>query len=387
MAEKVDEPTRTGLSGETLSTHEATPTLENMSRAERVELEALRAEIAAERMETQATIEALQAQLTPAHLKSQARHKVREVTVGKAQHMAHSAGYKAKNMGSSVWDTLKDNWIPTALIGAGAAWLAKSHQEGESRSRDYYYDPYFDDEFPDDQLRDYAGPSADMHHYYGGPGEEGGGGSGSGIDRVRKKASRAASHARDKAGGFMEKAKEKVSSAGGQAGGMVHNARDRASDSAGQVGHEARRLSRQAGYQARRMKDENPLLMAGALFGIGAALGFLIPETRKEEEWMGETRDELMEKAKARGKETLEQAQEVAKETGRTAAETAKEEARNKGLTSGSSASGKTHSGADGLKSGVSTSAEVHSSTGTKPSVSPKPVPAGATLRKDEKLP
>jgi len=339
MAEKIDEPTRTGHSVETLSTPESTPTLEGMSRMERAELEALRAEIAAERMETRATIEALQAQLAPAHLKSQARHKVRDATVGKAQHMAHSAGYKAKNMGSSVWDTIKDNWVPTALIGAGAAWLAKSRQEGESRSRDYYYDPYFDDEFPDDQLRDYAGPSADMHHYYRGPAEEGGGGSGSRTGRAREKASRAASHARDKAGGFMEQAKEKISAAGERAGSMVHSGRSRTSESAGRMGHEARRLSRQAGYQTRRMKDESPLLMAGALFGIGAALGFLIPETRKENEWMGETRDELMERAKTRGKETLEQAREVAKETGRTAVETAKEEAGRKGMSPGSSSS------------------------------------------------
>ncbi|MFW5639989.1 MAG: hypothetical protein ACOC0H_02355 [Thermodesulfobacteriota bacterium] len=386
MAEKKDETTRTGHSVETLSTPEETPTYKEMSPIERAELEALRAEIAAERMETRATIEALQAQLTPAHLKSQARKKVRKVTVGKAEHMAHSAGYKAKNMGSSAWDTLKDNWVPTALIGVGAAWLAKSHQGGGSRSEDVYYDPYFDDEFPDDQLRDYAGPSADMHHYYAGPAEEGGGG-GSRTGQAREKASRAASHARDKAGDMMAQTREKLSSAGEQAGGMVHNARERASESAGRMGHEARRLSRRAGDKTRRMKDDNPLMMAGALFGIGAALGFLIPETRKESEWMGETRDELVEKAKTRGKETLEQAKEAAKESGRTAAETAKEEARNKGLTSGSSAFGETHSGADELKSEVSTSAKVHPSTGTKPPVSSKPAPTGATIKKDEKLP
>lgn len=333
MVDKKDEPTRTGHAVDTSATAGTSPTVKEMTPGERAELEALRAEIAAERLETRATLESIQAQLTPAHLKSRAREKVRDVTVGKAQHMAHSTGHKAKHMGSSVWNTLKENWVPTALIGVGAAWLAKSGQEDAGRSRDYYYDPYFDDEFPDDQLRDYAGPSADMHHYYAGPAEEGGG-TGSRTGRVREKASRAAGHARDKAGGMISQARQKAASAGGHAGGKVRHARERASESAGRIGHEARRLSRQAGHQTRRMKDENPLMMAGALFGIGAALGFLIPETTKEDEWMGEARDGMLAQAKQRGRNTLERMEEVALETGKTAAETAREEAERKGLTS-----------------------------------------------------
>ncbi len=344
MVDRTDEPTRTGHAADTSATAGTSPTVKDMTPGERAELEALRAEIAAERMETRATLEAIQVQLTPAHLKSQAREKVRDVTVGKAQHMAHSAGYKAKHMGSSLWDTLKENWVPTALIGVGAAWLAKSSQEGESRSRDYYYDPYFDDEFPDDQLRDYAGPSADMHHYYAGPAEEVGG-AGSRTGQVRERASRAAGHARDKAGGMMSQARQKAVSAGEQAGSMVHHARERASESAGRLGHEARRRFRQTGHQTRRMKDENPLMTAGALFGIGAALGFLIPETRKEDEWMGHSRDEMLAQAKQRGRDTLERMEEVARETGKTAADTAREEAERKGLTSASATSPDTEAG------------------------------------------
>jgi hypothetical protein len=342
MAEKTDNLTRsgTGHDVEVRKIETTSPTIEDLDRTERAEVEHLRAEIAKDRMETEATLDAIQDRLTPAHLKEQAREKVREVTIGKAQNMAHTAGNRAKDAGYSMLDTLKDNIIPTAMIGVGLAWLVKNRKsEDEGHYGEYYADdPYLEEEYPEDQLRYYTGPAADMRTYYSESRESG---QGRTARHAREKASGAAERAREKAraageksGEMMDHAREKVSSVGERAGEAVGEARDRASEAASHAAHRTRELSRRARYKSRRMKDENPLIMAGALFAVGAALGFLIPETRKEQEWMGETRDELMDRAKERSRDTLERMEEVAKETGKTAKETAKEEAKRQGLAS-----------------------------------------------------
>ncbi len=248
-------------------------------------------------------------------------------------------------------DTLKDNMVPTAMIGVGLAWLVKSHKskDGGHYGEHYAYDPSIEEEYPEDQLRYYSGPAGDMRTYYSDPRDSGGGKT---AQHVREKASGAAEHVREKAraageksGEMMDHAREKVSSAGERAGEMAGDAWDRASDAAGHAAHRTGELSRSARNKSRRMKDENPLVMAGALFAVGAALGFLIPETRKENEWMGETRDDLMHRAQERGRDTLERMEEVAKETGKTAKDTAKEEAKRQGLASESDTKGQTAGG------------------------------------------
>ena len=101
MVEKTDRLTRreTGYAEDEKRTAKTSPTIEDMDRTERAEMEKLRSEIAKDRHEAQATIEAIKERLSPGHLKDQAQDKIREVTVGKAKDMAHTAKYKAKNVG------------------------------------------------------------------------------------------------------------------------------------------------------------------------------------------------------------------------------------------------------------------------------------------------
>jgi len=60
------------------------------------------------------------------------------------------------------------------------------------------------------------------------------------------------------------------------------------------------------------MVYENPFAVAAVGVAVGAALGFLIPETRREEELMGEARDTLLDKAKATASDTMERVKRVA---------------------------------------------------------------------------
>ncbi len=291
----------------------------HMNPSERAEVEQLRRDIARDRMETQETLEALAARLAPEHLKDQAQDKIREVTVGKAKDMAHSAGSSAKHAGYSLIDKIKDNPLPAAMAGLGIAWLAKEVKD--NRSSEGYYEEYYLDPCTAEELRHYPGPSADMRAYYGIEAEaehrRSSGGSG-----IGQKARHGTHAAREKAGSAASHARESARNAGERVRHATH-----------QAGHQTRHLSRQAQYKSRRALDENPLFVAGAMFALGAALGFLVPETRREDEWMGETRDELKARAESYGREKMEQAKEVAREAQHAATETAKEEAHRKGLT------------------------------------------------------
>jgi hypothetical protein len=102
----------------------------------------------------------------------------------------------------------------------------------------------------------------------------------------------------------------------------------RIEDTAGQVQHQA-----QGFWQ---MLQENPIA-AGALgLGIGAIAGMAIPETEKEHELMGETRDRVVGSVQDVAGEKLGQAQHIAEEVGRTAMEEAKSQAKSEGMMSGS---------------------------------------------------
>jgi hypothetical protein len=80
------------------------------------------------------------------------------------------------------------------------------------------------------------------------------------------------------------------------------------------------------------MLQSNPIA-AGALgLGIGAIAGMAIPESDKEHQLMGETRDRVIGSVQEVAGQTMDKAQHIAQEAGRAAME----EAKSQGVTSGS---------------------------------------------------
>lgn len=106
---------------------------------------------------------------------------------------------------------------------------------------------------------------------------------------------------------------------------MSYGARRRARD----VGRGGQYRLRQAqgGYQ--RLLDEQPLVLGALGLAAGLALGYALPITRREDELLGEYRDQLVYKAKETGQAYGEKAQRVAQ----SAVEGAKQEADNQNLT------------------------------------------------------
>ncbi len=85
--------------------------------------EEIRADIARTRAEMGETISSIKEKLSPEHFKEQIREKVIESTTVRAKKIAHVTGEKAREVGSTILETVKHNPIPVGLIGMGLVWL------------------------------------------------------------------------------------------------------------------------------------------------------------------------------------------------------------------------------------------------------------------------
>jgi ElaB/YqjD/DUF883 family membrane-anchored ribosome-binding protein len=70
---------------------------------------------------------------------------------------------------------------------------------------------------------------------------------------------------------------------------------------------------RQLGRAAQKTMRDNPLAAGATLAAVGAALGLAIPITRKEDEWLGEGRDEIVDKAEELARGAISKVENVTK--------------------------------------------------------------------------
>ena len=238
------------------------------------EIERTRAEIERTRADMGETVDAIQYRLSPENLKEQAKDRVKEATVGKAQ-----------GAGSTIMETIRANPLPAALTGLGLGWLFMSarRQSSAQLRTTYPYPPRYEE-------RSSSTPSA-----------------GEALERARDSVGETASQAQDKAGQVASQAQDRVS----------------------RLGDQARYQAQRAQGSFERMLRENPLTVGALAVGVGAAAGLAVPQTSKEHEVMGEARDTFVEKAQEKAEEAQEKVQRVAEE----AQSAAKEEAENQGLT------------------------------------------------------
>jgi ElaB/YqjD/DUF883 family membrane-anchored ribosome-binding protein len=263
------------------------------TEAEVDEVEATRVEIERTRAGMSETVDAIQDRLSPENLKQQAKDRVKEATVGKAQ-----------DAGSGIMDTIRQNPLPAALTGIGLGWLFVN-----ARKQSSYRPTYRDVTYRDAAYVEGYPPTSGAYGYPPRYEDEGMGGS---------SAAQAAERARDKVGETAGRAQDK-------AGELA----SRTQDGASQLGDQARYQARRAGDGFQRVLQENPLTVGALAVGVGAAIGLAIPETSKEHEVMGEARDNLVDKAQEKVQETQQKAQKVAEE----AQSAAQQEAENQGLT------------------------------------------------------
>jgi ElaB/YqjD/DUF883 family membrane-anchored ribosome-binding protein len=107
-----------------------------------------------------------------------------------------------------------------------------------------------------------------------------------------------------------------------------------AQQTAGQIADQAQWRAQQAAGGFQQMLQENPLAVGAAAIAVGAAIGLAIPETPQEDQWMGEARENLMQRAQETVQQTAGKVGAVAQETISTAKDTAQQAAQDQGLTS-----------------------------------------------------
>lgn len=294
---------------------------------DQVATEEIRAEIEQTRAEMSETIEAIQERLSPDHLKEQAqeqfqdikeqvreqvreqfqeaKHMLREATIGRVEHMVQYAGETVDDVRYTITDTIRQNPIPATLVGIGLSWLFMN--------RSATTPPRYSGRGGVGNSQIYSTPM------YSGQGYSERGGT---LQRAQAAAGNAASGVQDTAGS--------VASSVSETAGNV----------ASQVQETASQLVDQAQYRTERIEErfqqmlyQRPLAVGAITLALGAAVGLAVPETRREHELMGEARDNLLEKAQGAASQTMEKVQRVTGEVVDEARSTAKEAAQHQGLT------------------------------------------------------
>ncbi len=219
-------------------------------------------DIAATRQHIGETLDAIQSRLTPQHLLAEARDTVIDTTREKAEQVGQIAQATVKSAGSALSETLAENPLIGAVVGAGLQWFAILGKSGGSTM--------------DNQLQNPLDAT---------------------VHRVQDTAGQVASTAQ-------------------------------------QIGAQVQQQTQQATGWLQHTFEENPLLIGAVAVATGLAIGMAIPGTPQENRLMGETRDQLVQKAQHVAQETVHKVQAVTQETTQAAINAAAQEAHEQGLTS-----------------------------------------------------
>lgn len=271
-----------------------------------------------------------------------AKNVVHDATIGRVEDMARSAGDTMKEARTSFMDTIRENPIPAAMAGLGLAWLLMNRRNAGNRSeyRGQMNGP------AERGMRQIAGRVQHVAHDVMDQA--------SGVaQKVGNKADSLAHRAQGQAGEYVDQAGQLVHRVQDQAGQLVNRAQNQvgqlvhgAQDGAGDLVHYAQDHAGQMAQQARRTLqstfDENPLALGAVALALGTAVGLALPATEIENEWMGDARDQLMERAGEVAHESLGKAQQAVEQlvTGETEQAGGKSEASNDGAAGGKKAGG-----------------------------------------------
>ena len=241
----------------------------------------IRAEIEQTREDMSETVNAIQERLRPGNIAANAADSVR-----------HAARERVRDVADSdSMQYVRANPIPTAMVGIGVAglvWLAVGANEGQRRQRVRYRRSTQDwgSRFDQDRERDYA--AGRNHGDYG---------TAAGYTPGLSYTGRDTYYQETPASGWGAASRSSSSSM---------------ASAADQVTASARNAASRAQYTARRTWDTNPLFVGAASAVLGAVIGLAVPETERENELMGETRDNLVGTVQETVKDKVEKVQEAA---------------------------------------------------------------------------
>jgi gas vesicle protein len=245
------------------------------------------------RAEMSETIDELQERLSPSYLKAQVKEQVieqykqvrdtvREATIGKVEDMVERVSDSVYETRRTIVDTITANPIPSALVGIGLAWLWMNRGHDSRSGR-----PRFDDRHRSGRRYEEWERNADTTRNL--------------ASKTGDAVSEVAGQIQDAASSLADKAKATIS-------GVV----DQAQASAGQFVDQTQRRAQRVEERFNATLRDSPLAIGAVALALGTAVGLAVPQTRKENEWMGEARDTLVDKAQSVAHDAMEQVQQVA---------------------------------------------------------------------------
>ena len=332
---------------------ENTETLDTETDADdaTAETEQIRGQIEETRRGMSETIDAIQEKLSFSNISEQVKDQVSE-QIGSAVNSVKGAAIEKvgdfmqmfnkgiKEIGKlDVVKTAKDNPVVLSLVGLGiGALLVNSLMSSKKKRSSYRYDYKYNS---DDDADDIRYSSDYRRGLKSGKSEEAtletargkvGGAASSAYDSV----SSAAGTAYEGVSDVAATAYEGVSSAAGAAYEGVGSAASKTYKGVGNAAGFAYDKAGDLGEQVKESYDyyieENPLAVGAVALAVGAALGFAIPLTEAENEYMGEMRDNFFEKAQATAQDAIGTVKQMAGDAQKTIVEEVKnkvEEAKN----------------------------------------------------------
>ena len=268
-------------------------------------------EIAETRVELSETIDALQEKLKPSNIVSDATDRVKSATTEKVRHMAESASETAQDLyrntgAEGVIEEVRQNPYPALMIGAGVAWMIMDRSRNRGNGDAYGYENSRWRRSSGSQYGAYGsssryGTRSAYGSNYGseyGSGYSGGSNYGTGSNYASGGTGYGASFGENE-----------------ESGGLT----DRARETMNQARYATQRTTRRAQNQLQRLLNNNPLLVGAAAMVIGAAIGAALPETERENEWMGDARDSVIDRAQEMAHNAVGTVQEVASDAAKEA--------------------------------------------------------------------
>jgi ElaB/YqjD/DUF883 family membrane-anchored ribosome-binding protein len=240
-------------------------------------------------------IDELGDRLNPQNLKQQAKDSIRNAASGAVSNV----GEQARRTGFRLVDVIRENPLPVIAVGAGVTWLltqrSRSEISGNRMARYSYTGP---------ERRQYEGSEFAGRQYEGRQFENFEEGEFEGQSRggIKSRVGNAISGVREKVSGTTSGIAEK-------AGELASGTKERV----GQIGWQARRQTDRVKTNLEHAATENPLAVAVGAAILGMAIGLLLPETERENQMMGSTRDQLVDRAER----TVERVKDAATEAGR----------------------------------------------------------------------
>jgi hypothetical protein len=197
------------------------------------------------------------------------------------QQAAQTAQRGLQTAGRGVSDTVRDNPIPIAMAGIGLSWLAVSLVRGGS-----------------------AGSSAARSvESTGGvrPQPQTGALNGA-LKQARRVAGTAAEAVQNAAGSVSESTSALVHDARTSVDGLTQGA----SEKLGLLTLGAQEQGRRVTTYIKETAEERPLWLGAAAIATGAALGFALPSTRRENQWFGGVRDKVVDQVEALARDAMD---------------------------------------------------------------------------------